>query len=159
MKFWRPQSAGFVVGGTVILAVAAAGWFILNNFQQTIVLNIGAGAYQVQVAATDETRQKGLSGRESLGPNDGLLFVFPENDTWKIWMKDMNFPIDIIWLDESRKVIYIVKDATPESGTDKIFEPRDEARYVLELAAGSVENAGIRIGQSAVFDISDVEVE
>jgi uncharacterized membrane protein (UPF0127 family) len=72
-------------------------------------------------------------------------------------MKDMNFPIDIIWLDKDKKVVYIVKNAPPESYPYEHFEPKEEARYVLEVAAGTVEDKKIMIDAPATFDENNLE--
>ena len=80
--------------------------------------------------------------------------VFESDDTWGIWMKDMKVPIDIIWLDNEKGVIYIVKNASPESSTDKIYKSTEDARYVIELSAGSVQKYGISVGQKAEFEVN-----
>ena len=67
-----------------------------------------------------------------------MLFVFPDNDQHGIWMKDMKFPIDIIWISENYNIVHVKKDATPES-YPTVFKNSKPARYVLELPAGSIE--------------------
>ena len=69
----------------------------------------------------------------------------------------MNFPIDIIWLDKDKKVVYIVKNAPPESYPYEQFEPKEEVRYVLEVAAGTVQQKKITIGAVAQFDENNLE--
>jgi len=59
----------------------------------------------VELADTPEKRAQGLSGKKELNHDRGILFVFDKSDAYSFWMKDMNFPIDIIWLDEAKKVI------------------------------------------------------
>ena len=86
-------------------------------------------------ANTDEARIRGLSGREFIRRDQGMLFDFEEPGRHCIWMKDMRFPIDIIWLDESRKVIKIQEEARPESYPES-FCPDEPARFVLEVNAG-----------------------
>ena len=80
---------------------------------------------------------------------------FPHDDTWGIWMKDMKVPIDIIWLNQHKRVVYIVKNASPELSTTMTFNPKEPARYVLELPAGSVDKAAIKSGNFASFDETD----
>lgn len=113
---------------------------------------MGSGVYHLAIADTEASRIQGLSGVEKLRPNGGLLMKFDEDNLHGIWMKDMNVPLDILWLDKDKKIIYIVKNATPEMSTDRIFTPKNPARYVIELAAGSVTKSAIRTGETAVFD-------
>lgn len=112
---------------------------------QTLLL--GDTEISVEIVASDEDRMRGLSGRTSLSESEGLLFIFPSSARHGIWMKDMNFSIDIIWLDESGRVVDVKKGATPESYPET-FRPRAEALYVLEVNAGVVENAGVQIGDT-----------
>lgn len=100
---------------------------------------------KVAIANTEESRAKGLSGLNSLPQNHGLLFVFPENEKYGIWMKGMNFSIDIIWLDENLKTVFWKENVDP--GTyPKIFYPPTEARYVLETNTGFIAERGIKEG-------------
>ncbi|HVS79909.1 MAG TPA: DUF192 domain-containing protein, partial [Candidatus Paceibacterota bacterium] len=89
-----------------------------------------------------------LSDRASLAADAGLLFIFPQPDYIGIWMKDMNFPIDVIWLDSTMKVIYIVPNMTPES-YPKVYTPTSPAAYVLEVNAGVAARENIKIGDQA----------
>lgn len=149
---WRPMTTVILIVGVVSLIVYSAVMYIATTFKPTIEVSIGSGVYQLWLADNETERVQGLSGVESLRPNGGLLMKFDTDDTWGIWMKDMNFPIDIIWLDADKKVVYIVKNAKPELSTSKIFTPNTPARYIIELPAGKVDAAGIKTGTTAVFD-------
>jgi len=85
----------------------------------------------VEIADTQEERTQGLSGRASLPQDHVLLFVFPQKDYWGIWMKDMKFPIDIMWLDENYRVVDMKVGAIPESYPEA-FRPQSPALYVVE---------------------------
>ncbi len=69
----------------------------------------------------------------------------------------MKYPIDIVWLDKDKKVVYIVKNAPPESYPYENFTPKQDARYVLELPAGTVSKKSIAIGKEAMFDENAIE--
>lgn len=101
-----------------------------------------------QVVRSPAERSRGLSGRSSLPDGQAMLFVFPASARHGIWMKDMRFPIDIVWLDESKTVVDIKRNATPDSYPHS-FRPVEPARYVLELNAGFVERHNIVPGDHA----------
>lgn len=111
-------------------------------------LTIGPTTVQVEVADTDEERTLGLSGRESLVENSGLLFVFETEGYHGIWMKDMNFPIDIAWLDKNKKIIHIEHNVSPET-YPKVFNPPTPSLYVLETNAGFFQKFNIGVGNTA----------
>jgi uncharacterized membrane protein (UPF0127 family) len=116
----------------------------------TMPATIGRIPLSVIVADTNERRTKGLSYRESLGNSQGMLFVFDKPDKHGIWMKGMNFPIDIIWIDSNLRVMDIAKDVSPVT-FPKIFEPKDAASFVLEVNAGFSEKNGIKIGSELIM--------
>lgn len=104
----------------------------------------------VLVADSSEERAQGLSGRKRLAENQGMLFVFTDPGPYCLWMKDMNFAIDIIWLDKDKKVIDIKENAQPESYPES-FCPKGDAQYILEVPAGSTQKWNIEPGQVARF--------
>lgn len=105
------------------------------------------GALQVEVANTRASRELGLSGREKMGDNEGLLFVFDEPGRYGFWMKDMKFALDIIWINQNGVVVDIERKVTPESYNEKkTFINKSEAIYVLEINAGLSEKFGLYLG-------------
>jgi len=89
-----------------------------------------------------------LGGRESLDELSGMLFVFPISDRQGIWMKDMQFPIDIIWINEG-KIVDIAPNIKPTLIDPlPIYLPRVDARLVLEVNAGLSQKSGWKIGDS-----------
>ena len=141
-----------------MLLIALVVSFVVRNFVPTTEVRLGSGVYHLQVASNEIDRRQGLSEVEHIYPNGGLLMVFDNDDKHGIWMKDMRVSLDIIWLNNDKKVVYIVKNATPEMSTDVIFTPKTDARYVIELPQGSVDSAGIKVDMIATFDVSDEEV-
>lgn len=104
-------------------------------FQEKVPAVIGETALVVFVADTQSKRDKGLSGRKKLGLFEGMYFIFHKDGRYGIWMKDMKFPIDIIWLDRNHEVVHIEKNISPET-FPKVFTPSKPARYVLEVKSG-----------------------
>jgi uncharacterized membrane protein (UPF0127 family) len=103
------------------------------------------GALEAELANTRASRELGLSGRASMGDNEGLLFAFDKPGRYGFWMKDMQFPLDIIWINENGIVVSIERGLTPES-YPKIFMNQAEASYVLEINAGLAERFGLYLG-------------
>lgn len=106
---------------------------------------IGKTPLAVEIADTPSERARGLSGRESLKEGEGMLFVFDEPSRVGFWMKDMNFAIDIIWIDAQGRVVGVEKGVKPESYPDTLIPP-EEVKYVLEVPAYFSDTASINVG-------------
>ena len=113
-------------------------------------VKIAGQSVKVDLATTAPEQEQGLSGRTELGPNEGMLFVFDAPGKYSFWMKDMLFPIDMIWLAPDSRVVYVKKDARPESYPES-FTPNEEAKYVLEVSSGFWERYNLQIGDRAEF--------
>lgn len=96
----------------------------------------------VEVMDTNEKRQQGLSGRETLGENEGMLFVFEQPGIYPFWMKGMNFPLDFVWINEDKVVDLREKVAITEMN----IKPGQPANKVLEVNSGWVKKHKIKIG-------------
>lgn len=114
-------------------------------FNQLIEISVGDTTLQTEVVSTPETAMKGLSGREALGENNAMLFVFSEDARYGFWMKDMHFSIDIIWLASDGTVVHVEKSVAPET-YPTVFNPEKPVRYVLEIEAGRTDELGISLG-------------
>ncbi|MEI6280933.1 MAG: DUF192 domain-containing protein [bacterium] len=119
----------------------------LNNIK---FVKLAGQNIKVDLAVTDEARRQGLSGRSGLGENEGMLFIFDKPDKYYFWMKDMNFPIDMIWVTEDMKVIYIQKNAPPEAYPET-YGPDANTKYVLEVVSGFSDKNNLKIGDSVLF--------
>lgn len=100
---------------------------------------------RVELAVTDEEKQRGLGGREALSDGEGMLFIFDKDAIYPFWMKDMSIPIDIVWIAADGSVVYVLPNLSP-STYPAAFASKDPARYVLELAAGWSERHGLKVG-------------
>lgn len=116
----------------------------------TEVIQVGERNVTVLVADTPEEQKQGLSGREGLGPDEGMLFVFQKDDLYGIWMKDMKFSIDIVWLSLTGKVITIEPNVSPRT-YPRSFTPKTPARYVLELPAGYAQRHNLKVGDTIII--------
>lgn len=115
------------------------------TFGSASVLHIGEIPLTVEIARTPEARAQGLSGRSEIEEVEGLLFVFDETHRHSMWMKDMRFPIDIIWISEDLKVVGIERAVPPDSYPKKFFAPVP-ARYAVETVDRFAETFGISVG-------------
>lgn len=106
--------------------------------------------YRLLIADSEMTREKGLGGRKSLAQNQAMLFVFDQLGVRCIWMKDMHFTIDIIWLDGEKRVTHIERAVSP-STYPRTYCPSEPAKYVIEFSAGEVDRAAIRGQQKLSF--------
>ena len=132
-------------------------FFLLrNSFSSTLKINnikyvkIAGNIVKVDLALNEKDQNQGLSGRVGLKDDEGMLFVFNNVDKYSFWMKDMNFPIDIIWVSSDFRVVYIKKNATPES-YPMAFTPDKDAKYVLEVKSFFSEKNNLKIGDKVEF--------
>ena len=119
---------------------------------ECLVINSPANGdcdFRLEKADTNEQRIRGLSGRESLAEKEGMLFEFPAPSQECIWMKDMKFSIDIIWLNEEKEIIKIEEDVSPATYPES-FCAKD-TKYVIELDSGEAGKAALATGQKLSF--------
>lgn len=129
-----------------------AAFILIDKNEDGNFIRFAGQNVRVEIADTPAERELGLSGRERLGEKEGMIFVFDSPGRHAFWMKDMLFPLDIIWLDENLKVIYIKKDARPESYPE-IFLPGEDAKYVLEVVAGFADKYNLKEGDGVELNI------
>ena len=115
------------------------------------IVTIGTHEINVEIANTNTLREQGLSGRESLGENDGMLFVFDMPGKYSFWMKDMNFSLDFIWIRDN-KIVEITQDVPNQPDAPlsslKLYTPESSIDSVLEVTAGFVSKNNLQVGQS-----------
>ena len=140
-----------VTGFFIIFAIIFFAFIIyLSQVRYQSHLVLGGKNFIVEVADTNFLLEKGLSGHIPLYDNGGMLFIFKTPEKYGFWMKDMNFPIDIIWIDKDSKIVYIEKFVLP-STYPKVFYPETDSLYVLEINAGHSEDLGLKIGDNVKF--------
>lgn len=122
-------------------------------FEESTVMHIGDIPLHVDVANTDASRQRGLSGTEELAATNGMLFIFEESDYHGIWMKDMKYSIDVIWINEDLEVIGVTENLTPDS-YPRVFEPPQRALYAVETNEHFAESFGIRVGDTVTLPLN-----
>lgn len=125
---------------------------IISSFKSDIekdkhgyYLNINNKEINLIMASTSESKELGLGGRESLPEDTAMLFTFNYSSKIGIWMKDMKFSIDIIWLDNDGKIITIANNISPDT-YPKVFSPVGNSSFVLETNAGFAKKNNLSVG-------------
>lgn len=113
-------------------------------------VSIAGAQLHVAVAANVFSRSRGLSDTASLAPDQGMLFVFTDEQQPAFWMKDMQYPIDIIWIGKDKTVKEVSENFDPAS-YPKQYIPQSPVQYVLEVPAGFVKAHKITIGRNVEF--------
>ena len=131
-----------------LAVLLAAGWFLWQAVFPTTTVTINNHVLNVTVVDTVESRAKGLGGRSELPAGEGMLFDFSRPDRTCFWMKDMQFPIDMIWIDPQGRVTHIERNVLPETYPNKYC---GDGQYVLEVRAGTVADIDLQTGQVVHF--------
>jgi uncharacterized membrane protein (UPF0127 family) len=115
---------------------------------QTALVSVGGENLTVTLSATPESQSKGLAIKNSIAQNEGMLFIFKSPQKYSFWMKDMKFPIDIIWADSSGKIVHIEKNLQPCVFflPCPSYSPNDNSLYVLEVISNFTNKFDINIG-------------
>lgn len=116
----------------------------------------GGQEITAELAVSPAERERGLMFRDSLEQDQGMLFVFEEEDLYSFWMKNTLIPLDIIWLNSHRQIVHIEKNVPPcTEDPCPGYRPRQPALYVLELKAGQAEANNLQLYQRLSFILPD----
>lgn len=139
-----------VVAGILLLLLLAA---CSHNNALANFVKINNKEIKVEIIDTSELIYKGLSGRDNLCEDCGMLFKFNNRQERAFVMRDMNFPIDIIWIDED-VIIGIEENLQPEGSDYKnIYESPEPVNYVLEVNAGFADKNNIKKGDKIIYNL------
>ena len=117
----------------------------------TVVVDTGDRkvSFRVELALTPEEQNRGLMFRQSLGADEGMLFVFDRQSIHTFWMKNTLIPLDMLFIDKDRRIVGIVENAEPQTETGRsVGLP---SQYVLEIGGGLSGKLGIRAGHVVEF--------
>ncbi len=155
-KFWiQIFVLIFLTLGALVLTFNGNLNFTTTNFSNppaitSSQLKIADTTVNIEVASTPDARSRGLSGRDSLDPNSGMLFTFDKSDKYSFWMKDMKFSLDFIWINSDMVVDLLanVPAPAPNQTSDSlpIYQPVTLVDKVLEVNAGFITSHGIKVG-------------
>ena len=129
----------------------------LQNGSEYLRAKVSIEGYELsaQIPVTGELMSKGLSVKNQLRENESMLFVFEEPLRHTFWMKDMKFPIDIIWLDSNGKIVHIEENLIPCPLVliCPSYAPNADSQYVLETIAGFAQRLNISLGTTIKFEL------
>jgi uncharacterized membrane protein (UPF0127 family) len=140
------------------LALGASALALVSSAAATpsvVPLTLPSGkVLQAEVMVSDEDRAMGLMFRPSLPLDRGMIFLFETSDFHAIWMKNCKFPIDIVWLDEEKKIVHVA-EAVPPCKTDPcpVYKPLRRASWVIELNAGQARRERAVLGAVVRFEV------
>jgi uncharacterized membrane protein (UPF0127 family) len=128
-----------------------------SNSYQRVNVTVNGLVLLADISVTDEQRAKGLSVKDGLTENEAMLFVFDNEAEHTFWMKDMKFPIDIIWIDSDKTIVHIEHNLQP-CGYGVLcptYKPGQDSLYVLETVSGFAEKHDVVQGTRVQFELNE----
>lgn len=135
----------FLVLAVVVGMLVA--WKLLPQ-KDLLRLKIGQAEVMVEAAVTAEQKSQGLAGKDSLGENEGMMFVFELPGQYGFWMKGMKFPLDFVWIRQG-KVVEVSESVSAEDQT-QVYQPKEPIDAMLEVNAGWAARHGVKMGDDVV---------
>jgi len=122
---------------------------------KTALVSLGGVNVTASLSTTPDSQSKGLSIKDSLNENEGMLFIFESPQKYSFWMKDMKFPIDIIWINSTGKIVHIEKNLSPcyLLLPCPSYAPNNDSLYVLEVVSNFTNKFGVSVGDSVESEI------
>jgi len=138
----------------IFVIIFCAVFFLVKEKQKILpgpYLTINNTKINLAIADTPAEQAQGLSHQKELDKNTGMLFVFLKKQVLSFWMKDMNFPLDIIWINDN-KIVKIDKNLPPEGEKPKkIYSSEALIDHVLEVGAGYCDEKNIKVGDEVKY--------
>jgi uncharacterized protein len=128
-----------------------------SNSYQRVNVTVNGLVLVADISVTNEQRTKGLSVKDGLAENEAMLFVFDNEAEHTFWMKDMKFPIDIIWIDSDKTIVHIEHNLQP-CGYGLLcptYKPGQDSLYVLETVGGFAEKHDVVQGTRVQFELNE----
>jgi uncharacterized protein len=154
ITFYLRENIRLILGlAVVIFLVILAAVAILGRSRDTEVA-VNDNKFKVEVAKSEKEKQIGLSDTKELADNQGMLFVFDKPDYYSFWMKGMEFPIDIIYINGDKVTTVIPNAPVPTDGDLRVYQPKEKSDKVLEINAGLAKKYNIKEGST--IDINNL---
>ena len=141
--------------GILLVALVTLVLYGNVNRSENATACFGESCFSVELAQSLDERGRGLMFRESLDENSGMLFVFPESGKHTFWMKNTLIPLDMIWIDENKRVTHIESNVPPcMADPCQTYTPSSDSLYVLEINSGLAEKNRIINNSELVLSLS-----
>lgn len=158
-KKWRLGGILSVIIAVVILAVIFGGSAKpaktaqnCGNYRDDRNITINNHTFRAEAPDNEAAFEKGLGGRPCILPDEAMIFPFTAAGQYPFWMKDMKFPIDILWINPSHEIVAEKVNLQPSSYPNKYANPTSlPAQYVLEIRANRTKELNITPGTIAQF--------
>lgn len=108
-------------------------------------------AIKVEVADNNAKREQGMMHRKTMGADEGMLFIFPDEKRRSFWMKNTHLALDIIFVNSNKDIVYIAENCQPYS--TQSIPSYEYAQFVVEVTAGYCSQNNIRVGNSIDFTL------
>ena len=118
-----------------------------------IPLTIKNNKLSIKIAKTSEEKAKGLMFVESMPENQGMLFVFDDEDKRTFWMKNTLIPLDMLWIDKNKQIVDIITAQPCKQDPCPTYSSDQKAKYILELNADYCEQDNIQKGDKVEFEL------
>lgn len=139
---------------TLIALLLFVAIFNLKQKKENSVI-INGKKILIEIADSEEERSKGLMFRTSLKENSGMLFIFNEPSPKRFWMKNTLIPLDIVFIDENKRIIHVETAQPCTMDPCQIYASKESALYVLEVNAGFFERNNIKIGDKIEINFKE----
>ncbi len=151
-----PPSKKRVIFLVLMALLLISGAMMFNAPKQTEIIEVrfpSGAKLQAEVADTPEKLLFGLAFREGLPEDGGMIFLFDKSGLHKVWTKGFKFPVDLIWVDESKQIVHVKEAAMPcvEDPCPWHGPPPENARYVIETNMGFIQKAEAAVGSELIF--------
>ena len=121
-----------------------------GTYRKDVVFHIGANSLSVE-RPRSSAYETGLAGRPCIPPDRGIVFTFKRAGHFSIWMKDMRFPIDVVWIGPNHRVVWVERNLAPSTYPRHFKNRGASALYILEIGAGRAKSLGIARGTQIAF--------
>jgi len=130
------------------LLVALGGTLTVAEYSWAVAIWPSGAEFRLEIAADPESQRRGYMFREHVAADEGMLFLSTSESPKSFWMKNCRVPLDLVFMDEEFRVVEIAADQQPcpEIGECPSIHPMRFARYVLEVAGGSVAREALKVG-------------
>ena len=148
--------AAVIILGVLALVFSAFLFIFLPNYLgETVDLRLGDGTFKTGLALDEGGRSSSVLGVSNSSVDKPLLLAYPNEARLRFSSKSIVEPVDLVWLNRNKKVVYIAKNVSAKNSNSTTFESELPAKYILKVRAGFVDDRDIDINQVAKFQLDE----